>query len=188
MTNEEKLRETTAAARALEAEFSRTPLRVTMETVEPDAPSGHDRLWMTLCLSCQAPETMRRVIEATYAVLRNRVYHLSTVDDFLEALGGHGEDPSDIAERVRAFDRAALRAYISACSEEYDCSAWGSGFPEWLWEAMVHDATKMIAADRLATVRMLHERAGGWWHWPEGADGPVFVEAAAWVEIMRRSP
>lgn len=108
------------------------------------------------------------------------VHELTTVDDFLEALGGHGQGPDDIAERVRAFDRAALRAYISACSEEYDCSGWGAGFPEALYRQMIGDGPEAAPVERMSLLCELYMRAGGWWSTEQ-----EFVETEEWEMRMQ---
>lgn len=114
------------------------------------------------------------------------IRELTTVDEYLESLGGHGQDPDYIAYRVIAFDRAALRAYISACSEEYDCSGWGAGFAERLWHAMGDDEQRLVPAKRIPVLRELSRRAGGWWHTPNWKSAPVFVSVAEWESVARR--
>lgn len=108
------------------------------------------------------------------------IRELQTVDEFLDALGGHGQFPDDIARRVRAFDRAALRAYISALSEEHDCAGWGDGFADAVWQQMRGGERKIVTDEAIAVVRELYRRAGGWWYSPTWDTGPIFVASTKW--------
>lgn len=102
---------------------------------------------------------------------------LSSVSEYVEALGVPADHPADVAERVRAFDRAALRVYLSACSEEEECAGWSEWCIQDLWRRACDPGE---SGDRIETIRMLCERAQGWWHWPRGARGPEFVALNEW--------
>lgn len=108
------------------------------------------------------------------------VHILSFVSEYVEAFCVPADHPGDVADRIRAFDRAALRVYLSACSEDEECAGWSELFIQGLWRRACDPGE---SGDRIETIRVLCERAQGWWHWPRGASGPEFVALDEWEQM-----
>ncbi len=68
--------------------------------------------------------------------------------------------------------RVQLRDLMSRISEDELCAGWMDGIEYELWKRVMNktDITKDTAR-----LRELSESAGGWWHWPDDSDGPLFV-------------
>lgn len=86
-----------------------------------------------------------------------------------------------------------LFALMTGLSEGLYCAGWLIGLERSLWAATMQDkpfpfGQGEITYAQITLLRLLSEEAGGWRHWPEGADGPVFVALEDWRRIAGGDP
>jgi hypothetical protein len=80
-----------------------------------------------------------------------------------------------------------LFALMSGLSEEIWCAGWLHGIEYDLWLVAIgkgtdpNDRIRAVTDRQRRLLRLLYDEAGGWWIWK---DGPQFVPAEKWLEIV----
>lgn len=92
------------------------------------------------------------------------------------------DNHTHIIEILRRIARVALRDKMSDYSEDRWCAGWLDGLEYSLW-SLVKDGAVLDVYDERCNFREMAEAVGGWFHWPEMADGPEFVEMSEWLQI-----
>jgi hypothetical protein len=72
-------------------------------------------------------------------------------------------------------------------SEDCWCAGWLRDLEFTLWKAVTIGKTDFgfgIRESDLIRLKHLHEMAGGWWIWEEGAEGNRFVTTEQWLTIF----
>lgn len=116
----------------------------------------------------------------------------------LEVIEVDGDD-REVLCLSKAQDRAAaiaLASEMSRISEDCWCASWLSGLAYDLWN-FIHERGpgewgqgEVTAAD-VVNLRVLSERAGGWWHWPESRNHDTeltFYTLEEWAAVRERTP
>lgn len=126
-----------------------------------------------MCAPCKAADEERR---------RVREAQIKAEDEAYERLR---EQSLEAASDRRAA--TALERLMSDISEDHYCATWLCGLDAALWHYVVNGPGQfgmgMITEADIEQLKALADGAGGWWHWPDGAHGTLFVPMAEWLEM-----
>lgn len=80
-----------------------------------------------------------------------------------------------------------IQSLIRQISEDYYAAGWCVGIEYQIWE-ILEGASRLLGLgeltdDDVEQLRVLSERAGGWWTWKDG-DGEIFVTRKNWTEHL----
>jgi len=83
-----------------------------------------------------------------------------------------------------------LESLIRDFSQSTLCSSWNENIEFDLWALVTEDSGYQLVYERylrmdresLLDIGWIAGQAGGWFHWPDSEDSPVFIDAAEWAQ------
>jgi len=86
--------------------------------------------------------------------------------------------------------RDMLGRMMSDLSEDFWCAGWMHDLEFTLWDALANGPRGFgfgtLGESELARLKHLHEVAGGWWTFQDGAESEIFVTTDEWMEILSK--
>lgn len=80
-----------------------------------------------------------------------------------------------------------LRLRMSDISEYHYCAGWLMGLEYTLWYIMAGGSPRFglgdVAPEKIAELKRLSIKCGGWWHWSDEANGEVFIKRLDWIKL-----
>lgn len=142
-----------------------------------------------LCHACKAPlPDGVRFGDCAACKVRNEAKHREDIAKAEARVAALDARNDDAIARSGGDPKAAaeLLEEMLDASETYYHGGWVIGLEYLLWSG-AHDPGD-IPADIARRLRVLSERAGGWWRWSMEFDDPVFVPMAEWLVLAAKPP
>lgn len=99
-----------------------------------------------------------------------------------EAVALVEEHLRDLLDGFREQARTLLLFELYRVSAEHTGQEWAPRMEYGVWEALHHGAERLSDAEVRKLAR-LSQHAGGWYHYPSEAPGPVFVTLEKWETL-----